>query len=154
MTGSWSSPPGSAFSNTAPIAASGRTRPCPPFSKRSLPCTNRPRATSVWTCAASTPRSPTLPSSTRAMPTSCSAGASSKVFSGTSSTRPTSIASSLPTPSIPCRPWHRKACASIPRAPLKSRTASPSGAAVRSCSAASCTGAVSITWPTISPAKP
>ncbi|RMV54412.1 hypothetical protein ALP09_200144 [Pseudomonas amygdali pv. lachrymans] len=154
MTGNWSSRPGSACSNTDSTAASGRTRICRQFWKPFSRCTSRPRAITAWTCVVNTHRCPMLLSSTRATPTSCSAGASRRVFSGTSNTRRTSIASSLPIPSIPSPRWHRRAFAFTPKTPPKNRTALPSGAAARSCSAASCIGAVSITWPTASPAKP
>ncbi|KPY70632.1 hypothetical protein ALO45_200031 [Pseudomonas syringae pv. syringae] len=145
MTGNWSSRPGSACSSTASTAASGRTRTCrrslKPFSR----CTSRPRAIIAWTCVANTPRSPTSPSSMKVMPTSCSAGANRKVFSGTSNIPLTSTASSLPIPSIPSPRWRPRAFGFTLRTPPRNRTALLSGAVARSCLAASCTGAVSIT---------
>ncbi|RMU41972.1 hypothetical protein ALP30_200009 [Pseudomonas syringae pv. primulae] len=133
MTGNWSSRPGSACLSIASTAASGRTKTCRRFWKLFFRCMNRPKATTAWTCVANTPRCPTSLSSTRATPTSCSAGANRKVFSGTSNIPLRSIASSLPTPSIPCPRWRRKAFAFIPRMSLKNRTALLSGAAARSC---------------------
>ncbi|EPM62430.1 Rhs element Vgr protein, partial [Pseudomonas syringae pv. actinidiae ICMP 19071] len=53
---------------------------------------NLPAILEDWTCVANTPRCPTSPSSMKVTPTSCSAGASRKVFSGTSNTPLTSTA--------------------------------------------------------------